>query len=184
MARVRRDTPLIFKLKIPRDEIQLWADRYDKHGDDTDVRAIGTAACVAGYLTREQFCKIAMWKSERPKAHCRKNSEAYVRTVTGNALSATEPRFKIEALRLLDGVDWRTASVMLHFCDSERWPILDFRAFWSLGRPWPTSAYGFPLWQAYTSYTRQLADQVGISMRTLDRALWTYSKEKQRGADT
>lgn len=169
----------MFKLKIPRDAIQVWADRYGEYYDDTDAQAVGAAARVAGYLTLDQFLKIAKWKTQRSKSLCLRNSDAYVRTVTGSAFSATEPRFKVEAFRLLDGVDWPTASVILHFCDSQRWPILDYRAFWSLSQPSPAGGYSFLLWQAYTTYTRQLADEVGVSMRTLDRALWAYSKEKQ-----
>jgi hypothetical protein len=169
---------MMFKLRIPRDAIQVWADRYSYN--DTDPQAVGATAQVAGYLTLDQFLKIAKWKSQRRQALCKQNSEEYVRAVTGSALSATEPRFKIEALRILDGVDWPTASVVLHFCDSERWPIIDYRAFWSLSEPSPAGSYSFDLWQAYTAYTRQLADDLGVSMRTLDRALWAYSKEKQR----
>ena len=95
--------------------------------------------------------------------------------MTRHALAARDARFKIEVLRLLDGVDWATASVVLHFCDPEPWPILDVRAFWSLGQAVP--AYiTFPVWEAYTTHTRALASKYGVSMRTLDRALWGYSK--------
>lgn len=171
---------MMFKLRIPRDAIQVWADRYSKYYDDTDALAVGAVARVAGSLTLDEFVKIAKWKTQRSKSLCLRNSDAYVRTVTGSALSATEPRFKVEVLRLLDGVDWPTASVILHFSDSERWPILDYRAFWSLSQPSPAGRYGFSLWEAYTIYTRQLGDEIGVSMRTLDRALWTYSRENQR----
>jgi hypothetical protein len=102
--------------------------------------------------------------------------------VTRQALTSKEPRFKIEVLRLLDGVDWATASVVLHFCDRERWPILDVRAFWSLGQAVPPYIT-YPVWDAYTACTRALADRHGVSMRTLDRALWGYSKAHQGKLD-
>jgi hypothetical protein len=87
--------------------------------------------------------------------------------------------FKIEVFRLLDGVDWPTASVILHFCDRGQYPILDVRALWSLGvaaRP----TLGFPLWMEYTGFLRGVARNAEVSMRTLDRALWQYSKVNQK----
>ena len=172
----------MFKLKVPAKAIQLWAERYGEHYDDREVEAIGKAARVAGYLTGDQFRRIAKWKTPRSQPQCLQNSEAYVRQVTRSALDATEPRFKIEVLRLLDGVDWPTASVMLHFCDAERWPIIDYRAFWSLGQPTPAGSYSFALWDEYTTFARRLADELEVNMRTLDRALWAYSKANQRSA--
>lgn len=78
---------------------------------------------------------IAEWKTARSRSHCRKNDDGYVKEVTRAALSSNNERFKIEVLRLLDGVEWPTASVILHFCDRGRYPILDVRALWSLGSP-------------------------------------------------
>jgi len=78
----------------------------------------------------------------------------------------------------LDGVDWPTASVLLHFCDRQPYPVLDFRALWSLRISTPPT-YTFEFWWAYVICTRQLADAAGESMRTVDRALWQYSKERQ-----
>lgn len=58
------------------------------------------------------------------------------------------------------------------------YPILDYRALWSLGID-PPPAYDFPFWRAYTLACRELAAGAGVSMRDLDRALWQYSKENQ-----
>jgi hypothetical protein len=81
-------------------------------------------------------------------------------------------------LRSLEGVEWPTASVILHFCDRGPYPILDYRALWSLGyaRP-PTYTYEF--WNAYTGFLRALSRDTGRDMRTVDKALWQYSKEHQ-----
>jgi hypothetical protein len=70
------------------------------------------------------------------------------------------------------------ASVILHWGCHEPYPILDYRALWSLGIDSPP-AYNFNFWWAYTQQCRGLAAQAGVSMRTLDRALWQYSKENQ-----
>ena len=81
---------------------------------------------------------------------------------------------------MLDGVGWPTASVLLHFGHAEPYPILDYRALWSCGVPRPPSQYSFGLWWPYTRFCREITRRYGISMRTLDRALWQYSKERQR----
>ena len=87
-------------------------------------------------------------------------------------------RLRIGALRCLSGVEWPTASVLLHLAHKEHYPILDFRALWSLGFDKPP-AYTFDFWKKYVQTCRRLAKQQGVDMRTLDRALWQYSKENQ-----
>jgi hypothetical protein len=74
----------------------------------------------------------------------------------------------------LHGVSWPTASVFLHFAGRDRYPILDYRALWSLGIEKPI-AYTFDFWWHYTLFCRKLADEAYVSMRTLDRALWQFS---------
>jgi len=101
-----------------------------------------------------------------------------VKEVTRAALGSKDERFKIQALRLLEGVEWPTASVILHFCDRGRYPILDVRALWSAGLD-ASPCYGFKFWMEYTDFMRGLAADAGVSMRTLDKALWQYSKVKQ-----
>jgi hypothetical protein len=57
--------------------------------------------------------------------------------ITGIALAThcEEPRIKI--LFVLNAVSWPTASVILHFGYDNRYPILDYRALWSVGIKMP-----------------------------------------------
>lgn len=167
-----------FRLKFPPSQIAFWAASYDDSYSDSVPGAIGSRARRAGVLAYDDFLRLTEWKTPRSKPRCRRNSAEYVAEVTRSALAAKEPRFKIEVLRLLDGVDWATASVILHFCDRARWPILDVRAFWSLGQQVPANVT-YAVWEAYTRCTRDLAKKHGVSMRTLGRALWGYSKARQ-----
>ena len=167
-----------FELQFAPEMIQPWALRYGTDDDDSEALRVGAAAKEAGELSRDDFLAMAKWKTQRTGKQCRSNSEAYVRQVTSSALAASEPRFKIEVLCLLNGVAWPTASVILHFCDADQWPILDFRAFWSLGQHEPVD-YDYSIWEAYYSYTRTIAQRAHVSMRILDRALWAYSKVNQ-----
>jgi len=170
--------PGAFALRLPPSQISYWSEQYSYR--DEVPSEIGKRARSDGHLTRDDFLQLAAWKSPRSKPLCHRNSESYVRAITSVALTANEPRLKIEVLRLLDGVDWPTASAVLHFCDTMAWPIIDYRAFWSLKQPAPAGRYSFALWNAYTDFTRSLARQHGVPMRVLDRALWAYSKAKQR----
>ena len=171
-----------FELKFSQSSIGSWAARYGDDYDDRDALRVGSSARAAGCLSRDDFLALAAWKTARSKTRCRLNSEEFIREVTRTSLASDEPRFKIEVLRVLDGVDWATASVILHFCDKSAWPIIDFRAFWSLGEPTPTQCT-FSTWEAYSKYTREVAAEAKVTMRTLDRALWAYSKANQP-ADT
>lgn len=167
-----------FKLRFPSQEIQKWSARFS-YGD-SDVTQIGQEAAKIGFLSRNQFAAIVGWKTRnRQKGRALLNAATYVEEVTRISFSTSESRLKIEVLRLLDGVQWPTASAILHFCEPDHWPILDYRALWSLSQP-DDQRYDFELWSSYTEYTRKLATQSQVSMRTLDRALWAYSKANQR----
>jgi hypothetical protein len=164
-----------FTLPFADASITEWAQRYGTDDDDREAFRVGSAAKMKGALSRDDLLAIVRWKSPRPVKRCALNTDSYVRAVTASALATTESRFKIEALCLLDGVAWPTASVILHFCDAERWPIIDFRAFESLGVRGPVT-HDFSMWQAYVQFARTTAERARVNMRALDRALWAYSK--------
>jgi hypothetical protein len=167
-----------FKLRFPVSAVEKWAGRFADTSEALIERDIAPAVRRQGFLTRDQFLKIAEWKTVRSRPRCQRNDAAYVEDVTRAALGSTNERFKIHALRLLEGVEWPTASVILHFCDRGPYPILDVRALWSVGLDRAPS-HSFALWMQYTEFLRGVAAKAGVSMRTLDKALWQYSKEKQ-----
>ena len=122
--------------------------------------------------------KIAHWKSPRSAGHVNNNTGEYVKEITGFALEAKEERSRIEILTVLSGVECPTASVILHFFHPDPYPILDYRALWSLNTEVPKQ-YDFSFWWSYVEACRKLAQQFGVNMRVLDRALWSYSKKHQ-----
>lgn len=131
-----------------------------------------------GHLTRSELERVAYWKAPRSAGHASKNTEDYVREITGFAFAAKCERARVESLTLLDGVSWPTATVILHFFHSDPYPILDFRALWSVSLEVPNQ-YNFGFWWTYVEFCREAARTGGVDMRILDRALWQYSKEKQ-----
>lgn len=168
----------MFSLRFREKQIGYWAQRNASDGSETLVDIIGPATKTRGYLTMPEFRAICAWKSPRSKHRCASNSEALIQELTTTGLGAKSEELRVGALLLLDGVSWPTASVILHFCSADPYPILDFRALWTLKAPQP-SAYDFQFWRRYVQCCRVLAQRNKVSMRTLDRALWQYSKERQ-----
>jgi hypothetical protein len=169
-----------FRLRFPESQIPVWAARYFYPKESEIVDGVAPMARDRGYLNLAEFLALCFWKSPRTRPRCEENREALVEAVTRTALSAEDEELKIRVLLLLSGVSWPTASVILHFCDRGRYPILDYRALWSLGVK-KAPPYNYEFWARYRDFVRGLADRISLDMRTIDRALWQYSKEKQRG---
>ncbi|MFN0151097.1 MAG: hypothetical protein ACKVU1_10390 [bacterium] len=167
-----------WRLRCAPDALAEFAKRFS-YADDHAVEEIGARAKKSGVLDRDGFVQLCGWKTQRSRSRCARNEAAFIKAVTRAALSSRNERFKIEALTLLDGVSWPTASVILHFCDRDPYPIVDFRALWSLGVNAP-ARYTFPFWREYCEVVRGLVARTGMSIRDVDRGLWQYSKERQR----
>jgi hypothetical protein len=158
-------------------EIQAYSQRYSYLLEDS-VEHLVPKVQERGFLTKGELAEVCCWKTPRSQKLVSQNDEDLVKTATAMALSETDDRLKIHVLLALDGVSMPTASVLLHWFDKQRYPIIDFRAMWSLGVP-DTQSYSLRFWVEYVAFARELADQAGVSMRILDKALWQYSIENQ-----
>ncbi|MGD1047230.1 MAG: hypothetical protein ABR899_00585 [Candidatus Krumholzibacteriaceae bacterium] len=169
-----------FKLRIPTSKIRYYAKLYSYSGSDiaTDLPHLKQQIKKAKRLTKEQFLTVCRWKATRSASNAENNTPAFVKRITEFSFSTSDERARVESLTLLDGVGWPTASTILHLFHGDKYPILDFRALWSVGVK-PPPKYSFDFWWQYTLFCRKLARKAGVKMRTLDKALWQYSKEKQ-----
>jgi hypothetical protein len=166
-----------FALQFPIGQVREYAGRYP-YEEDVEVLAIGRAARDRGFYTRDEFVAVCRWKTPRSGPLVAENSADAVEAVTRVALAGTSSeRRRVDALRSLRGVEWATASVLLHLAYPERYPILDKRALHALGVR-PPSAYSFRFWEAYVEACRRLAERTGVDGRTLDQGLWQWSKEQ------
>ena len=127
-------------------------------------------------LTREEFVTVCEWKTSRSRSKVASNDAATVEEATRRALASTDERGRLEALTALEGVGVPTASTLLHFAFPDDYPILDVRALESLGQRSRT-AYPVEYWLRYLDACRELALRHGVSIRTLDKALWQHSKD-------
>jgi hypothetical protein len=170
-----------FRLCFPIEEIHRWATAYTYPPGDNEAVEIGASAKAQGYLTRPEFLALARWKSPRPAKHHAMNDAATVEAVTRFAFATSVESLRLSALTLLKGVQPRTASAILHVCHRDPYPMMDVRAFWSLGideepRDWAA------VWPEYTDTCRSIAAEAKTDLRTLDRALWAFSDHSGRVA--
>jgi hypothetical protein len=171
-----------FALQFPAGEIEALAERFGQP-DETHLQAVGAAARARGHYAREEFVEICAWKTARSRPKVAANSEAAVIDATSTALAATDEAVRMSALLELEGIGVPTGSVLLYFAFPDQYPILDVRALESLGVK-PRSQYPVSFWLRYLHACRELAARSGVSIRTLDKALWEHSKERSRGART
>ena len=167
----------VFALQFGVEKIAAHAARFPSAGD-APVLAVGRAARARGRYTRGEFLAVCRWKTPRSAPLVVRNDARAVRLATTVALAAgSGDAERTAALLGLRGVGWPTASVLLHVADPDRDPILDVRALHALGVRAP-SAYTFAFWQAYAQAWRAVRATAGVDGRTLDRALWQWSKEQ------
>ena len=168
-----------FRSRFDKNAIRKWAAKYEVDYDAEIETTIAPQVKARGYFLRDEFIRLCRWKTPRSQSRVASNSADYIEAVTQTALSTPNERLRVEVSLLLNGVRWPTASVVLHFCHAEPYPILDVKALWSLGVDANTVPYNFEFWNEYTEFCRKLAREANVTMRELDRALWQYSKEHQ-----
>jgi len=159
----------------------LYDDRYLGKNDaltEAEVKGI-LKQRKPKFLTRDELIKIAKWKSPRTTKHCKSqdNDSCTVKAISEFSFSTRSERARIESLLVFKGVNWPTASTILHFAFPKKYPILDFRVLESIEWDKPPQ-YDFAFWQQYCSYLRKLAAKLGVNLRVLDKALWEMSKER------
>jgi hypothetical protein len=166
-----------FALQFPIRQVPEYAARYTDDGDE--ILAIGMAARDRGHYTLEEFRRVCRWKTPRSAPLVAQNSAYSVEESTRVAVSeASGERERVESLLSLRGVGWPTASVLLHLVFPERYPILDRRALHALGVVDAPSRYDFAYWEPYVAEYTRLIEQAGVDGRTLDKALWQWSREQ------
>ena len=166
------------KIRFKKEELIHFANRFGYQNDDI-LFEISKSAKEKKYLTREEFITVCSWKTPRSKPKVASNHKDYIEEITRISFTTKSDQLRIEILTLLNGVGWPTASTILHFCHPNEFPIIDFRALYSLGYDTIPNKYDYQFWKAYTNYCRKLSSKLNLDLRTIDRGLWQYSKENQ-----
>lgn len=156
---------------------EVEAARYSYENDGA-CRETGWAARKRGWYTRDEFIRVRAWTPARSSSKVAANSEEEVHDATNRAFFSEDEGTCMEALLELNGVGVPTASTLLHFAFPDDYPILDVRALESLGVKARTQ-YPVSFWLGYLRACRELSMGCGVSVRTLDKALWQHSKNAQ-----
>jgi thermostable 8-oxoguanine DNA glycosylase len=172
-------------MEITKQFVDRWAEAYDQQqkskyraAELEIIRELSTLPEPKS-LNRDQFLRICLWKTPRPRRFYESNSGEEIMRVTREACAATDDLEKLRLLLRLKGVSVAVGSTLLHFLEPDRFAIFDVRARSTLSRAglWRRSdSDASPgAWVDYVRLTRALAADIGVSLRKLDKALWAYN---------
>ena len=154
--------------------VKCWSERYPVARERRLFDQVGPTVAAQGYYSRSDFIEVARWKSPRSITYVARNSDEDIEEITRLALAAPD-RLRHRVLDLLDGVGVPMASALLTVCEPTRFTVIDYRAIETL------QTFGeldsSPSYSVYLQVCRALAQRVKTDLRTLDRALWQWSKE-------
>jgi hypothetical protein len=141
-----------------------------------DEKALDAGKGIAGgCYSRENLEVIFRWKTGgRGVSRLSRNTDAEIADALRLSAAASTERAAIAVLCGLDGVDVPVASAVMTNIKPDQFTVIDFRALEALGVK--TSDRSLCFYLAYLSKCRELARELGMSLRDLDRALWQWSK--------
>ena len=142
---------IAFRKGLNGSAIAKWAAKYDSNTDLHVECVLAPVVRERGYFGKQEFIEVCEWKSPRSKSRCSMNSASDIESITRVALGVLSDDLKLNMLSVLHGVNWPTASVLLHFGTDNLYPILDYRALWSLGFDTPP-IYNVLFWWSYVSF--------------------------------
>jgi hypothetical protein len=166
---------MAFKLQFGPKDIARYAGQY-AYAEDTN--ALDAGACIRrGEYARSNLETIFEWKTKgRGRSQIARNDNDEIADALRLAVSAKTDRAAMAVLTGLNGVDVPVASAILAMIDPKRYTVIDFRALEALGTDTKDRSIDFYL--EYLDYCRSLATKYTVDLRTLDRALWQWSKKQ------
>ena len=177
-------------LKIDKSWINQWSNEYGRRflcGNSTkwemkqELRLWLASLPDTKYLDREHFLLLGGWKLPRQMPNYLRNSGEVVRSATRKAFMEPELGKKLEHLiKPLHGVGPAVAATILHFLHPNEIAIFDYhaRAVLAKAGQWNRGSDDDSLdaWLEYNEVMVRLANQMDVSIRELDKAMWAYDK--------
>jgi len=142
----------------------------------------------ARFLPERELARLERLANPRSVWRLKDNSPAAVEAITGEAFASADPAHAVQTLCGLYGVGVRVGSAVLMVFDPTQHTVLDERAWNTLkilglleplglsdrdGQLDNPATHG-----AYVEACRQLARDAEVSLRTLDRCLWTIDERR------
>ncbi len=140
-----------------------------------------------GYMTKEEFMQVCMWKSPRPKQKYLSNSEEHIREATKMIFLTNLEEIRAGLLQSLEGVSIPVASAILTLIDPTIYGVIDIRVWQVLylygeikNKP---SGQGFNIqdWKEYLSILRKYAYQFQMKVRDIEIILFFHHRKIQIG---
>lgn len=160
---------------------------HNKYSDTKPLIASLNHVHEIGYFTRSEFLTMCKWKEprERRRQNWASNTENEVQILSATAFGAPDEARRILHLCRLRGVGIPVASAFLALIDPERYGVIDIRV-WQLLALYNEVDYdpdGRTLqvlhWLDYLDKIRLWADELKVSVRTIERTLFQHHRDIQ-----
>ena len=164
-------------MKLDKQFVQRWSNAYvDGMGSVEPhlLSTVGPAAAARGHYLPAELAAVAAWKTSRSKSSIARNSPNDVVDITAAAFSAAGT-VQHRVLTLLHGVAVPTASALLAVAFPAAHTVIDVRSTEALRRLGLWTG-GTTEYLPYLAVCRAAAKRLRVDLRTLDRALWKWSK--------
>ena len=167
---------LLMELHMDESSILDYADQYED--DDSSIENLVKKVKKRRYLKKSELLTLSNWIARNTNTRLiEKNSDSVVEEMTKLSLAAETEEDRIKYLYRLDGVALSVASAILHWFHNDDYPIYSKPALETLGVEKKHCKPPFDDWWCYVTFCRRIKEENDIEdMRTLDRALWQYSR--------
>jgi len=168
---------------------ELIKENLDTKEDDKTQVLINELKGVEqrGYLTKNEFMKIGMWKSPRPKKRYLANSENAIVQISKKVFSTKFEKRRMDLLTRLNGVRIPAASAILTLTNPKDYGVIDIRVWDVLYRygsvavnPTGTN-FSFKNWYNYLMKIRYFAKLFEVKTKDIERAIFYYHYKIQEG---
>jgi hypothetical protein len=160
-------------------------------------KLIGRLAARPGKpaLTRDELNDIVRCKQRGMSGtivrerQLERNDESRVREVTQAAFTTDNIVEAVDLLRSLESVGTAVASAILSWCEPDKWPVIDRRAWAALAsfgllEPHNTNRFSSRDYERYCAVVMELKARVGRSPQAVDRWLYAFDKCHLRPGDS
>lgn len=142
---------------------------------------------IRGFLTKDEFMKIGMWKSPRPKNWYLQNSDESIVETTKKVFATQYEKRRMQLLTELIGVRIPTASAILMLTNPQEYGVIDIRVWevlyqYSAVKVNPTGTnFSFENWYNYLMQLRYFADKYKVKARDVERTIFNHDYEIHQG---
>lgn len=144
-------------------------------------------ARVRGWLDKKELINICYWKSARSIRLIESNHPKTIKKITQSAFSSSDEIDKMKLLVRLKGVGIPMGSSILMLTNPARYGVIDIRVWEVLYKMRTVKSnpkgvnFRFKEWEEYICTIRLLSKKHKVSVRSIERILFTVHQDNQDG---